>query len=253
MRYDEAIEKVLPKMKSVEGVLSIFLKGSIARGENDAFSDLDLYVMIGKDITVESVYCDIVRALEEYQSLIFYEKVEIICPQIVGVYENMLHVDCYIVHEDNYLKTDAIKVLYDPENRMASYQKENLSLTPELLSEAAIDSCWFIFQYDHIGERGQHLWTTKMINNALEFTIKLLLHKYYPEKAVLGKKAAHHLPTDIYEELIAINDLIHSETHAESVKRYMILYNSHVLPIAMNAWSGGMENVYRYLYEKYAL
>lgn len=252
MRYEVALEKILPKMKEIQGVVAVFLKGSIAREENDAYSDLDLYVMLEQGIKIEEVYDDIIFSLEQYNNLLYKELVEIICPQIVGVYEDMLHVDCYIVHENNYPQTDDIKVLYDPHQLLAEYVKQDLNLTVEMFKESAIDSCWFIFQYDHIVDRGQNLWTTEMIDKAINNAVKVLLYKHYPQKAVLGKKAAHHLPSDIYDKLNVINDLNNSKGHRHAVSEFMKLYERYIKELVYDVWIEGFEKVYDYLYEKYA-
>ncbi|MEB7408194.1 nucleotidyltransferase domain-containing protein [Mammaliicoccus sciuri] len=252
MRYEIALEKIVPALKKVNGVLSIFLKGSIARGKNDAYSDLDIYVMLECDVQVEEVYDSIVDALEQYQTLLFKELVEIICPQIVGIFEDMLHIDCYIVHEHDYPQTDDIKVMYDPNGKLKEYDKKDLSITEEVFIDSALDSCWFIFQYDHIVGRGQYLWTTQMIDNALNHAIKVLLYKYYPEKAVLGKKAAHHLPADIYSKLNHINDCNNSIKHREAVAQYMNFYQDYIKDMVEEYWVEGFEKIYDYLYKKYA-
>ncbi|WP_323703457.1 nucleotidyltransferase domain-containing protein [Mammaliicoccus sp. Dog046] len=252
MRYENALESILPKMKNVNGVVAIFLKGSIARGENDAYSDLDLYVMLKHDVMVETVYGDIVKALEAYRKLLYKDLIEIICPQIIGVYTDMLHIDCYIVYENDYPQTDVIKVLYDPGHRLNHYKEQDLRLTTEMFNDSAIDSCWFIYQYDHIAERGQHLWTTQMIDNALNHVTKVLLYKYYPEKSLLGKKAAHHLPSEIYETLVKVNDLNNSRSHRETVSVFMNLYKNEIKSIVEMEWDQGFEDIFNYLYEKYA-
>lgn len=252
MRYEKAVDQILPKLKGINSVVAIFLKGSIARDENDEYSDLDLYVMLKKGIQIEEVYDEVIHSLENYQKLLFYELVEIICPQIVGVFEDMLHIDCYLVHEDDYPKTDDIKILYDPNDILKDYKTEDLALTPAMFNEVALDSCWFIYQYDHIVKRGQHLWTCQMIDKALIDTIKVLLYRYYPQKAVLGKKAAHHLPSGIYYELIAINDLNNSKDHEIAVSKFMNLYRDYVVEIVEEQWVDGFEKVYLYLLKKYA-
>ena len=252
MRYEEAIELILPHLKKIKEVKSVFLKGSIARGENDQYSDLDLYIMLNKDVEIKSIYSEIIKSLEQYRQLIFYELIEIICPQIVGVFNNMLHIDCYMVHEDNYPQTDDIKILYDPEEVLKNYEKKDLILTKEQFTDYALDSCWFIYQYDHIVGRGQNLWTTEMIDNALSKATNVLLYHYYPEKSALGKKAANHLPHHIYKKLIAINDLNNSKEHKKAVQMYMNLYKDYILEIVKEEWIEGFENIYFYLIEKYA-
>ena len=42
MRYEGAIELILPHLTKIKEVKSVFLKGSIARGEKEQYSDLDL-------------------------------------------------------------------------------------------------------------------------------------------------------------------------------------------------------------------
>lgn len=142
--------------------------------------------------------------------------------------------------------------MYDPNDKLKEYDKKDLSITEEVFIDSALDSCWFIFQYDHIVGRGQYLWTTQMIANALNHAIKVLLYKYYPEKAVLGKKAAHHLPADIYSKLNHINDCNNSIKHREAVAQYMNLYQDYIKDIVEEYWVEGFEKIYDYLYKKYA-
>ena len=40
--------------------------------------------MLNKDVEIKSIFSEIIKSLEQYRQLIFYELIEIICPQIVG-------------------------------------------------------------------------------------------------------------------------------------------------------------------------
>ena len=73
MRYEGAIELILPHLTKIKEVKSVFLKGSIARGENDQYSDLDLYIMLNKDVEIKNIFSEIIKSLEQYRQLIFYE------------------------------------------------------------------------------------------------------------------------------------------------------------------------------------
>ena len=47
-QQEAAIQQVVYALKGDEAVRAVFLKGSIARGEQDEFSDVDLYCVVDR-------------------------------------------------------------------------------------------------------------------------------------------------------------------------------------------------------------
>lgn len=70
----------------------------MGRGEHDAFSDVDLYVLVREEEKVAFLE-DRLKHLQAYREIVFHEDIFIIAPQIIAVYDNLLHVDFYTVTE----------------------------------------------------------------------------------------------------------------------------------------------------------
>ncbi|PTA68316.1 nucleotidyltransferase domain-containing protein [Deinococcus arcticus] len=54
MSYPSVLDMVLAELKRESGVLAVFLTGSYARGEADAWSDLDISVLVEADVFVRN-------------------------------------------------------------------------------------------------------------------------------------------------------------------------------------------------------
>ncbi|EDL63520.1 nucleotidyltransferase domain-containing protein, partial [Bacillus sp. SG-1] len=158
MRQEKAVESISESLKKDELVQAIFLKGSMGRGENDEHSDVDLYVLV-KEEDEKKFLEKRVDHLNAYRNLLFYDDIYIIAPQIIAVYDDMLHVDLFTVTEKNFKEKDYFKVVYDPNNIMGKFEAtQNLLLSPEEFHELAIDVPWFLFQYRKAYNRGNNLW-----------------------------------------------------------------------------------------------
>lgn len=170
-------------------VQAVFVKGSIARGEEDEFSDIDLYCLVKEEDKGDFLNKRIGH-LEKYRKVLFYEDFFIIAPQIIAVYDNLLHVDLYTVTEDTFLEKDYFKVLYDPRGVMDQYRRtQNLRLTEEEFADHVYDVAWYSFQYRKALKRGNDIWASEMLHFVLVNSAYVLLHRYYPERAQLGMKA----------------------------------------------------------------
>ncbi|MCP3029111.1 nucleotidyltransferase domain-containing protein [Halobacillus sp. A5] len=186
MRQYEAVHRITESLKQDELVKAVFLKGSMGRGEEDEHSDVDLYVLVDDE---EEFLPKRFRHLEVYRPMIFYDDIYIIAPQIIVVYENLLHVDLFTVTDETIIHKDDIKVLYDPGSRMDKHQTcQNLILSDQEFVDAVDDSAFFLLQYKKAADRGNDLWSVKMLTNVMENMTRVLLHKYCPERAQLGLK-----------------------------------------------------------------
>ncbi|MCM2607016.1 nucleotidyltransferase domain-containing protein [Rossellomorea marisflavi] len=110
MKQKNAVEAIAESLKKDKRVKSIFLKGSMGRGEEDEFSDVDLYCLVEEE-DLASFVQDRIRHLEAYGKLLFHDDLFIIAPQIIAVYEDLLHVDLFTVTEKTFKQKDYFKVI----------------------------------------------------------------------------------------------------------------------------------------------
>ncbi|MGX1264442.1 putative nucleotidyltransferase [Rossellomorea marisflavi] len=224
MKQKNAIEAIAESLKKDKRVKSIFLKGSIGRGEEDEFSDVDLYCLVEEE-DLASFVQDRIRHLEAYGKLLFHDDLFIIAPQIIAVYEDLLHVDLFTVTEKTFKQKDYFKVIYDPEDRLSPFARsQNLLLSDAEFNEFAGDTGWFLFQYLKAMRRGNDLWAAEMLQHTMRNFSSVLLQRYKPERAQLGYKTLEaSLPGQLVGNVKEIMGLIGPFTHQQAASEMVRL------------------------------
>ncbi|MDX5476309.1 MAG: nucleotidyltransferase domain-containing protein [Bacillaceae bacterium] len=219
MVLEEAVEVIAKSLKQDKRVLAIFLKGSIGRGEHDEHSDIDMYCLVDEE-DVEDFNQSRMGHLASYNKLLFYDEIFIVAPQILAVYENLVHVDLFTVTEQTYIEKDYIKVVYDPANKLEKFkQTQSLTLSKEEFQDAVDDIAWFMFQYKKSSARGNDIWSVNMLHHVMTNLLRVLLHRYNPNRAQLGLKTMElSLPEEIVDLTKNIYDNMTPKKHHEAVK-----------------------------------
>ncbi|KRG13717.1 nucleotidyltransferase domain-containing protein [Lederbergia galactosidilytica] len=229
MKQEDAVQTISQSLKKDKRVKAIFLKGSMGRGEYDEYSDVDLYCLVDEK-EKEAFLNQRLSHLESYRNILFYEDYFIIAPQIIAVFDNLLHVDLYTVTEKTFDKKDFFHVLYDPENRLAKFQAtQNLMLSSEEFADCAYDVAWFLFQYHKANQRGNDLWAVEMLRHVIVNLAKVLLHRYRPERAQLGLKTLKSsLPLVLLNKVKLIFQYNTPGSHSQSVNHLMNLLDDEI-------------------------
>ncbi|XBD02050.1 nucleotidyltransferase domain-containing protein [Pseudalkalibacillus hwajinpoensis] len=178
MKQEEAVHVITASLKKDESVQAIFLKGSMGRNEYDENSDVDLYCLVDEK-DKKAFLTRRKEHLEAYDQLLFYDEIFIIAPQIIAVYDNMLHLDLFTVTDESLIEKDYFSILYD---------KQQLTLSNHEFIEHVDDTAFFLFQYEKAHRRGNDIWAVHMLNHVMVHYSRVLLHRYYPERAQLGLK-----------------------------------------------------------------
>lgn len=222
MKIEEAVKKLVASLKQDQLVQAIFLKGSMGREEHDEYSDIDLYCLVDKE-DIEKFLPRRLDHVRVYKELLFHDDIYIIAPQVLAVYEDLVHLDLFTVTKETYIAKDLIKVLYDPDGRLdALICQHNLSLEKEELQDAWDDTVWFFYQYYYSDKRCNDLWSIQMLNYSLVHFSKLLLHIYCPERAQLGMKTLERsLPAKPLKKLKHIYQYLNVEEHDQAAKLLM--------------------------------
>ncbi|WP_079508700.1 nucleotidyltransferase domain-containing protein [Mesobacillus jeotgali] len=218
MKVNEALDIITNSLVQDKLVQAIYVKGSVGRGEQDEYSDLDLYCLVD-DQDLSAFLQRRISHLESYGKMIFHDDIFIIAPQIIAVYENMLHVDLFTVTEETFVEKDFFKVIYDPHNRLEKFKaSQSLRLSAAEFQDAVDDIAWFLFQYKKSSDRGNDLWSVTMLNHMMAHLAKVLLHKYQPERAQLGIKTVEtSLPEDVVKAISHIQENITPKQHQNAI------------------------------------
>lgn len=226
MLIADALQVLSSSLKQDRRVQAIFVKGSVGRGEHDEHSDLDLYCLIDeKDL--DGFLESRIDHLESYGKLLFHDDIFIISPQILAVYENMLHVDLFAVTEKTFIEKDFFKVIHDPDELLSKFvASQNLRLSEREFQDAVDDIAWFLFQYKKATARGNDLWSVNMLNHVMTHLARVLLYRYNPERAQLGLKTAEaSLPEDIVHIVQKIQENLTPKKHLNAAIELRELLN----------------------------
>lgn len=213
-----AVEKIVASLMGDPLVQAIFLKGSMGRGEHDEHSDVDLYCLVNEENRREFL-ASRVEHLRAYRDILLVDDIFIVAPQIIAVFDDLLHIDLFTVTKNSFVGGDHFKVLYDPDCLMDHYlETQGLALTDEEYRDDVMDVGWFLFQYSKTAARGNDMWAVKMLTNVVHHLGRVLLYRYAPARAKLGLKTIERsLPKDVVSELKGIMELITPERHAQAV------------------------------------
>lgn len=221
MHQLHAIEQLVTRLKQDPAVEAIFLKGSFGRGEEDVYSDIDLYCLVSEDRMAKFLTRRLTH-LSVYRPIIWKDDIFIVAPQLIVVYDDLLHVDLFTVTRESLNHSDTIRVLYDPKRQLEAYrEKSSLTLGMQEAADEAIDAVWFLFQYQKAAGRGNALWAVEMLRSALLKFAKVLLHRYVPDRAQLGLKTVPgYLPETPRIRLEAIYGVLVPDTHTDAARLY---------------------------------
>lgn len=186
---EEAVKVITEHLKEDPLIKAIFLKGSMGRDEHDENSDVDLYCLVDEE-DVEAFLKKRKGYLEVYEKLLFYDEIYIIAPQVIAVFENLLHLDLFTVTAETLIEKDYCRVLYDPYQCLSQFN-EQLTLSKQEFIDDVDDTAFFLFQYEKSRRRGNDIWSVHMLNQVMVHYSRVILHHYHPERAQLGLKTLH--------------------------------------------------------------
>lgn len=215
-----AVEKITASLIQSPHVRAIFLKGSMGRNEHDEHSDIDLYCLVEKE-QEELFLAERITHLQTYRPVLFQDDIFIIAPQLIAVFDNLLHIDLFTVTVESFTPKDFFKVVYDPENLLAQFEaSQSLILSKEEYKDHVIDVAWFLFQYRKASARGNDVWAVKMLSHVLEHLARILLYRYAPERAQLGLKTiSRSLPEPVFSEIESISGLMTPAAHPQAASQ----------------------------------
>lgn len=218
MEQLEAIKKVLPLLMADKAVKAVFLKGSIARGENDEFSDIDLYCLVERE-KLDDFLNRRMNYLKEYRPLIFARDVNHVGPQLVGVFDNGIHIDLYTLTSNSMNTTDKIKVLYDPKKLLYEYKQEPLSISEKLLVDYFDDIAFLMLAFEGAYSRGDLMYASRVGGHIYSYLSIILRYMYDADNAQIGLKGLDKvLSKDKRDKLSSSMDLLGPSYLPEGIK-----------------------------------
>lgn len=197
LKQQAAMDDLVKACSKDSSVLAIFVKGSIARGEADAYSDVDLYCIVDP-VVMPTFLKGRLTLLESHRPLLYWSEANFGAPQIVAVYDNGLHVDLYTLTEGPKTGTDAILPLYDPKNLLANYQQIPVIYPDEALVANFNHFAFSLIEFEAAYQRGDMLWTIRLASHQFAELSMILSAQYDKGKSFIGlKRLSGALPHDL--------------------------------------------------------
>lgn len=204
----EAIDCITKLILETKHVKYIFLKGSIARGEQDQYSDVDYYCIVDEEYYSEFLEKRI-QFMEGYRKLIYYSESNFVGPQIVGVFDNGLHFDLYTLVDVPKYGTDAIKVIYDKDGQLNDYLRIKNEPDEEQIATHFHEFTFSLLEFEAAYCRGDLIWSARLGSHLLGDLSLILSYLYDSDKPFIGmKRLSKKLPIEIYEKVIEANNLL---------------------------------------------
>ncbi|MDQ0429305.1 putative nucleotidyltransferase [Planomicrobium stackebrandtii] len=215
-----AVEKISASLMQSPYVRAVFLKGSMGRNEHDEHSDIDMYCLVDKE-QEDFFLAERIMHIQAYRPVLFQDDVFIIAPQLIAVFDDLLHIDLFTVTVESFTPKDFFKVVYDPDNLLEQFEEsQSLTLSKEEYKDHVIDVAWFLFQYRKASARGNGVWAVKMLSHVQEHLARVLLYRYAPDRAQLGLKAiSHSLPEFVFAEIESISSLMTPLDHPQAASQ----------------------------------
>lgn len=177
---------------------AIILKGSIGRGDDDEYSDVDMYLIVS-EANKAQVMAKRREYLSAYMDLVYLSEANFGLPQVIAIYENALHVDLYVATLEEMTHTDPVKVYYDPKGLFADDSCERGEVSQEEAAECFQDALYYFVEADSAYRRKNYAWTIHIMSGSIADAAILLRYSYDKKYAFLGlKKINQIIPREQY-------------------------------------------------------
>ena len=205
----EAIETILAEVQRDPAVQAVFLKGALAYGQGDPYTDVDFYCLVREECLADFLARRI-GILEKYQEIVYWSESNFVGPQIVAVFANGLHFDLYTVTESKFPLASKFLVLYDPLGILPAYQEEvhDLALKPAQMETYFHEFCFTLLELETALKRKQLLFVLGLISYLSGDLMVLIRQIYDPERAQIGRKKLElFIPANLRERLYQTLDV----------------------------------------------
>jgi predicted nucleotidyltransferase len=221
MKTYEAID-IISKAIIADGLCeAILVKGSIGRGDDDEFSDVDMYAVV-KEEHLDTFLTHRMGYLESYLPLLYASHVNFVAEQIVAIFNNGLHFDLYTVTANTLPHSDKAKIIYDPANKFSSYEPEYRIIAVEELVYYFDEALYYFIEGDAAYRRGNYPWAQHIMSSTISCSAVLLRYLYDKDYAYLGlKKINEIIPAEQFEWLCGAASRMDRES-IDKIMEYLI-------------------------------
>jgi len=185
-QYD-AVEKISKAIIKDKIAMAIFLQGSLARGLEDEYSNVDYFVIVS-DENRKALIDKRITYLSAYDDIIYIKENNINKTQLSCLFDQGLRFEFNIVLAQDALNIDFLLPIYDPSNILSNIGNMDLSLSPREYGEVFNSFCYKLLEFKAAYIRNDVAYSFYLVNNLHnEFAI-ILRYQYDFKNAKLGLK-----------------------------------------------------------------
>ena len=200
-RLDVAIARIADAAVADGLCEAVLLKGSIARGDADEFSDIDLYLVVSPQ-NRDIVLAQREKYLAACGDIVFVEDVDLGLPQKLAIFSDALHVDLYVAEPQQVGSLDPVVAIYDPAGLFADVAPVRSDVTDEELCRHFSSALYCLVEASSAYGRGNDAWAAKIMSDAAGELSVLVRSLYDRRYAFLGlKKINEVIPAEDYRLL----------------------------------------------------
>ena len=200
-RLDGAIARIAGAAVADGLCEAVLLKGSIARGDADEFSDIDLYLVVSPQ-NRGTVMERRERYLAAYGDIVFIEDVDFGLPQKVAIFSDALHVDLYVAEPAQIGSLDPMIAVNDTAGLFKDVTPTRADVTDEELCRHFSSAIYCLVEASSAYGRKNDAWAAKIMSDAVGELSVLMRSLYDRRYAFLGlKKINEVVPAEDYQLL----------------------------------------------------
>lgn len=230
LQYDlvNVLIEVISKDNLVE---ACFIKGSLARGEEDELSNVDFYCVINENKKRKFI-SNINKYLESFNPILhsFTQGNKIVC-----IYENKIQLDFNFLVIEDINHTGDMLVVYDPNDVLTNIKLKGFTFDAEdlasVINNYALNGLYFYKAYT----RKEYLLAFKIATEMLEYFIELSRYHENPDRVAMGLKSFEdNISPDKLKEIISLNKLIKYEMMLIGVKTITVAMQERIVNIPIS-------------------
>jgi predicted nucleotidyltransferase len=201
MKQNVAIKAVSQVILDDGLCTALLLQGSFGRGEEDEFSDVDMFAVVPEE-NHELFLSSRIDYLMSYMTLVIWEEVNFHVPEIVAIFEDCLHFDLYTATPENLPIYGKFKVLYDKDGRYEGHSGESSGTVPYDTNSTFTGVIYSIVEADSAYRRRNFPWAAFILTRAIKdcgLLLRSLYDSQYPFLAL--KKINTIIPAEEFRLL----------------------------------------------------
>lgn len=187
MKQYDAVEKIAKAIMKDGLALAIFLQGSLARGLEDEYSNIDFFVIVS-DENRKALVDKRITYLNSYDDIIYIKENNINKTHLSCLFDKGLRFEFNIVLAQEALKLDSLLPIYDPHSMLDNIGNMDLSLSPREYGEEFNSFCYELLEFKTAFKREDLAYSFYVVNKLHNDFAIMLRYQYDFKNAKLGLK-----------------------------------------------------------------